>query len=375
MFVACTRAGSKERNTLTGQRTHTRHVVGRDHDVVVAGDDEHVTIDRVQRFIARALIAERCSPNHRQQSAVKPAIETCSMNRCVKGLHQGVRPEVNFIQESAGVPEFPPLGYDAASSQSNEDQHMRLTDRIAFVTGSSRGIGAGIARRLAADGAKLVLHSSKEGEKVKEVAESIRAAGGSASIVHGDLTDGDAPGQVVRDAFAVHGALDILVCNAGAPASGPISELDTAKIDRTLSLNLRAVMLATIEFARLTKSPYGRVVLISSASAAHPVAGAALYSASKAGAEAFIRSAAQELGERGITLNSVQPGMTASRPVPVEMAEKVARWTALRRIGAPDDIADVVAFLASDEARWLTGVTLAATGGQITSATTILKQG
>jgi 3-oxoacyl-[acyl-carrier protein] reductase len=252
---------------------------------------------------------------------------------------------------------------------------MRLTDRIAFVTGSSRGIGAGIAKRLAADGAKLVLHASKSGERVQEVAESIRAAGGSADIVLGELTHGDVASQVVRDAFAVHGALDILVCNAGAPASGPIIELDIAKIDRSLALNLRAVMLSTIEFAKLTKSPHGRVVLISSASAAHPVAGAALYSASKAGAEAFIRSAAQELGVRGITLNSVQPGMTASRAVPPDMAEKVARWTALRRIGAPDDIADIVAFLASDDARWLTGVTLAATGGQITTATNIIAKG
>ncbi len=252
---------------------------------------------------------------------------------------------------------------------------MRLIDRIAFVTGSSRGIGAAIARRLAADGAKLVLHASKPGDKIQEVAASIRAAGGSAHIVLGDLVDGNAASQVVRDAFAVHGALDILVCNAGAPASGPIVELDTAKIDRNLALNLRAPMLCTIEFARLTKSLHGRVVLISSASAAHPVGGAALYSASKAGAEAFIRSAAQELGERGITLNSVQPGMTASRAVPADMAEKVARWTALRRIGAPEDIADIVAFLASDEARWLTGVTLAASGGQITSATTIIAKG
>jgi 3-oxoacyl-[acyl-carrier protein] reductase len=252
---------------------------------------------------------------------------------------------------------------------------MRLTDRIAFVTGSSRGIGAAIAQRLAADGAKLVLHASKAGENLQQVANSIRAAGGSADVVTGELTAGDAASQIVRDAFALHGALDILVCNAGAPISGPIVDLDSTTIDHNLALNLRAVMLSTIEFARLTRSPHGRVVLISSASAAHPVGGAALYSAAKAGAEAFIRCAAQELGERGITLNSVQPGMTASRAPPAGMAEIVARWTALRRIGAPDDIADIVAFLVSDEARWLTGVTLAATGGQITSTTNIISKG
>jgi 3-oxoacyl-[acyl-carrier protein] reductase len=252
---------------------------------------------------------------------------------------------------------------------------MRLANRIALVTGSSRGIGAAIARRLAADGAKVILHASKGAERAEEVAASIRASGGTADIVLGDLTEGETASQVVRDAFAVHGALDILVCNAGAPLSGPITDLDPATIDRHLALNLRAVVLQTIEFAKLTKSTHGRVVLISSASAAHPVGNAALYSAAKAGAEAFIRSAAQELGARGITLNAVQPGMTASREVPPEMVEKVSRWTALRRIGTPEDIADVVAFLASDEARWLTGVTLAATGGQVTSATTILAKG
>jgi 3-oxoacyl-[acyl-carrier protein] reductase len=252
---------------------------------------------------------------------------------------------------------------------------MSIDGRIALVTGSSRGIGAAIARRLAADGAKLLLHASKPGDRIQEVAASIRAAGGSADIVTGDLTAGEAAVRIVREAFAVHGGLDILVCNAGAPASGPLVDLDAAAIDRNLSLNLRAVMLATVEFAKLTRSTHGRVILISSASAAHAVEGAALYSAAKAGAEAFIRCAAQELGERAITLNAVQPGMTASRTVPPGMAEKVARWTALRRIGEPSDIADIVAFLASDDARWLTGATIPATGGQITSATNILSKG
>jgi 3-oxoacyl-[acyl-carrier protein] reductase len=252
---------------------------------------------------------------------------------------------------------------------------MRLKDRIAPVTGSSRGIGAGIARRLAADGAAVILHAGRSAEAAEAVASEIRAAGGSAAMVLGDLADGEIASRVVHEAFAVHGALDILVCNAGAPLSGPIVDLEPAAIDAHLALNLRAVMLQTIEFARLTQSPHGRVVLISSASAAHPVGNAALYSASKAAAEAFIRSAAQELGERGITLNAVQPGMTVTRAIPdPSWAEKVANWTALRRVGAPDDIADVVAFLASDEARWLTGVTLPATGGQITSATTIIAK-
>ena len=252
---------------------------------------------------------------------------------------------------------------------------MRIKDRVALVTGASRGIGAAIARRLAADGAKVVLHASRSAALANQVAATIREAGGTADVVLGDLAQGDTALQVVRDAFAVHGALDILVCNAGAPLSGPVTGLEPAAIDAHLALNLRAVMLQVMEFARLTQSPHGRVVLISSASASHPVGNAALYSASKAAAECFIRSVAQELGPRGITLNSVQPGLTLSRELDPAISEKVARWTALRRPGEVEDIADIVAFLASDEARWLTGATLPATGGAVTSATTIIAKG
>ncbi|MCB2074715.1 MAG: SDR family oxidoreductase [Novosphingobium sp.] len=248
---------------------------------------------------------------------------------------------------------------------------MRLAGRTAFVTGSSRGIGAAIARRLAADGAKVVLHASRSAERANEVAEAIRAQGGTADVVLGDLAGGDTAIRVMDEAFAVHGALDIFVSNAGAPMSGPIVELEPAVLDAHLALNLRAVILATAQFARLTTSEHGRVVLISSASASQPACGGAVYSAAKAGAEGFIRSAAQELGERGITLNSVEPGMTLSREAPQAAVDKIAGWTALRRVGMPEDIADIVAFLASDEARWLTGLTIPATGGQVASATTI----
>jgi len=248
---------------------------------------------------------------------------------------------------------------------------MRIAGRVALVTGSSRGIGAAIARRLASDGAKVVLHASRSAENAEEVAASIREAGGSADIVLGDVAEGETAAEVVREAFAIHGALDILVCNAGAPLSGSIVEQEVAVIDANLALNLRAVILGVREFARLTTSEHGRVVLVSSASATQPAAGGAVYSAAKAGAEGFIRSAAQELGPRGITLNSVEPGMTLSRGAPPEAIDKISGWTALRRVGMPEDIADIVAFLASDEGRWLTGLTIPATGGQIASATTI----
>lgn len=253
---------------------------------------------------------------------------------------------------------------------------MRLKNRVALVTGSSRGIGAAIAKRLAMDGATVVLHASVDSTKADAVAASIRQMGGTAEIVLGDLTTEDAPIKIVREAFAFKDALDILVCNAGGSRGGLVANLDVAELNRTIALNLRAVMLSTAEFASLTKSEYGRVVLISSGAATHPAYGASALSAAKAGAEAFIRSAAQELGERGITLNTVAPGPTKTdRIAGQSWTSKVPPWTALRRLGEPEDIADIVAFLASDEARWLTGTTLPANGGMITSAANILAMG
>jgi 3-oxoacyl-[acyl-carrier protein] reductase len=252
---------------------------------------------------------------------------------------------------------------------------MRLSGRIALVTGSSRGIGAGISRRLVADGAKVILHARAQSDKVAAVAEAIRADGGEAAIVIGDLETEDAPVRIVREAFAVHGALDILICNAGGGSGGLAVDQDLVKINRTLSVNLRAVILSTIEYARLTQSPHGRIVMITSGAATHPAMGSTIYSAAKAGVEAFARSAAQEFGARGITVNSVAPGMTQSDMVhDPRWPEAVAKWAALKRIGKPEDIADIVAFLASDDARWLTGVTLAANGGLITTAANIIAQ-
>ena len=252
---------------------------------------------------------------------------------------------------------------------------MQLAGRIALITGSSRGIGAAIARQLAAHGAKIVLHGRSHSERLAAVAASIRAAGGDANIVIGDLQTEADPVHIVQQAFAFHDALDILVCNAGGAGAGLARDHDIAAINRTLSLNLRAVILSTIEYARLTRSSHGRVIVISSGSASQPAMGATVYAAAKAGAEAFARSIAQELGERGITVNAVAPGMTESDMVQdPRWAENVARWAALGRIGKPDDIADIVTFLASDQARWLTGIMLPANGGLITTAANIIAK-
>lgn len=250
-----------------------------------------------------------------------------------------------------------------------------MAGRTALITGSSRGIGAAIAMRLSAEGAHVVLHGREHSPRLNAVCETIRLKGGEAQIVTGDLETEEAPVRIVREAFAIRQALDILVCNAGGGRSGLAVDHDADSINRTLALNLRAVMLSTAEYARLTHSPCGRVVVISSGSATHPAMGATIYAAAKAGAEAFARSIAQELGGRGITVNSVAPGMTQSDMVTdPRWAEGVGRWAALQRIGKPEDIADIVLFLASDESHWLTGATLPANGGLITTAANIIAR-
>jgi 3-oxoacyl-[acyl-carrier protein] reductase len=254
---------------------------------------------------------------------------------------------------------------------------MKLEGRVALVTGSSRGIGAAIAIRLAGDGARVVLHAHVKRDSAEQVAGVIRARDGQADIVFGDLGRRDGPARIVAEAFEIHGALDILVNNAGVMIASPVESPDPDAIDRNLAVNLRAVILATAEFARLTQSGNARIINISSISGSHASYGHGVYAAAKAGVEAYTRSVAHELGHRGITVNAVAPGVTIPQGAEQQtetardFAAMVASWGALRRVGRPEDIADIVAFLASDDSRWITGATIDANGGAVAGGGTI----
>ncbi|MCM3923357.1 glucose 1-dehydrogenase [Frankia sp. AiPs1] len=240
-----------------------------------------------------------------------------------------------------------------------------LAGRHAIVTGSSRGIGRAIALRLAADGARVVVNYRADRAAAGEVVERIVAAGGEATAVGADLgmpADIDRLFAAAAEAF---GPLDILVNNAGVVLYGATCDVTDAEIDRVLAVNVRGSFLAMRHAARCLRDG-GRVVNISTGYTRNPNPLVGVYTGSKTAVEQIGMSMAKELGHRGITVNAVLPGLVETDGVTAhdrQRFEQVAAMTPAGRNGRPDDIADVVAFLASDAARWVTGQTIAATGG------------
>jgi 3-oxoacyl-[acyl-carrier protein] reductase len=244
----------------------------------------------------------------------------------------------------------------------------RLTGKVAIVTGSSRGIGEAIARRLARDGAKVVVNFTKNGEAAERVASEIRYAGGNAFTCQADLSDPDQIPQLFDLTREAYGRLDILVNNAAvAELNTPIEQIDLGHFHRQFDVNVRGLLLATKYAVAAIGGDGGRIINLSSGITRTPAPGSTVYAATKAAVELFTRALARELGPRGITVNAVSPGLTVTDMFKSAMdpavADSLVAMTPLGRLGTPDDIADVVAFLASDDARWVTGEILGATGG------------
>jgi 3-oxoacyl-[acyl-carrier protein] reductase len=237
-------------------------------------------------------------------------------------------------------------------------------DRVAVVTGSSRGIGRATALRLAAGGAAVIVNYRTDAASAKQVVADIEAQGGRATVVRADAADSGQLRTLLDAAEHHYGGLDVLVHNAAGFVRGPLAEAADGDYERTFSLNAWATFAALREAGRRMRDG-GRVVFISSVATRLGPPGEALYAASKAAGEQLIRAYAREAGARGITVNSVLPGPTntdgfAAAAAPVEAL--VAR-TPLGRLGEPEDIADVVGFLASDAARWVTGQSITVDGG------------
>jgi 3-oxoacyl-[acyl-carrier protein] reductase len=252
-----------------------------------------------------------------------------------------------------------------------------LKQRTALVTGSSRGIGAAIAKKLAHAGARVVVHANKTAHEAAQVAQQITASGGQAAAVHGDLSSVAGAQQTVRDAFSKFGTLDILVNNAAVFYGGGIEQIDEQQIDSLLSVNIRSVLFTTKEFVLLSKTACGRIVNISSIAARLPSPGGSVYAATKAALESLTRSHAVELGHRKMTVNAVAPGTTetemAVQAFSPDLLQLNASVTPLETMGQPEKIADVVVFLCSDAASWVTGQLIGVDGGQLTT-TAILRR-
>jgi 3-oxoacyl-[acyl-carrier protein] reductase len=241
----------------------------------------------------------------------------------------------------------------------------RLEGKCALVTGGSRGIGAAVVRRLASEGADVAFTYVSQPGSAKAVAEELEGRGRRALALRADAADAVALVAAVDRAAEQLGGLDVLVNNAGIAVMAPIDEFSLDDFDRTFAINVRAVFAAT-QAAIRHMGEGGRVINIGSCNAERmPVAGGAAYAMSKAALQGLVKGLARDLGPRGITINNVQPGPveTDMNPAEGEFAETLKRLMALPRYSQADEIAAMVAYLASPEAAFVTGASLTIDGG------------
>jgi 3-oxoacyl-[acyl-carrier protein] reductase len=242
-----------------------------------------------------------------------------------------------------------------------------LNGKIALVTGAGRGIGAGIARRLGANGATVLLNYRSSADEAEAIAETIRAAGGSAETCGCDLADGAATEALFKDLLERHGRLDILVNNAGVLKDGPLAGMRENDWQRVLDVNLTGVMRCT----RLALRPMmaqrgGSIVNLSSIQALRGGRGQANYAAAKAGVLALTRAAALEVADRGVRINAVLPGFIETDMTALirrRAGDQVLAQIPAGRFGTADDVAGLVLFLCAEDAAYITGQTFTVDGG------------
>ncbi len=245
----------------------------------------------------------------------------------------------------------------------------KLSDKIAVVTGASKGIGAEIAKQLAAEGASVVVNYSSSKSGADKVVAEIASGGGKAVAVQADLSKKADIERLFAETKTVFGRLDILVNNAGIYGFSPMEEVTEEYFHKQFNLNVLGLLLATQAAARLFDSAGGSIVNISSVVSTLGFPYASVYSGTKGAVDAMTRSLAKELGPRGIRVNAINPGMvetegTHSAGITAsDMRKQVEAQTPLGRIGKPQDIAGAAVFLASPESSWITGETLVISGG------------
>ena len=241
----------------------------------------------------------------------------------------------------------------------------KLANKVAIVTGGSRGIGAAIAKRLAADGANVAITYTKGADAAASVVKEIEQTGVKAIAIQADAADADAVTAAVEKAVATFGRLDVLVNNAGTALPKPFEETTLEDMDRVIGINIRGVFVATKAALKHIQDG-GRIINIGSCVGERMMTpGLVAYSATKGAVKMFTQGLSREVGSRGITVNNVQPGPidTDLNPAAGDWAEPQLVATALKRYGHVDEVAALVSFVASPEAAYITGANLTVDGG------------
>jgi 3-oxoacyl-[acyl-carrier protein] reductase len=245
----------------------------------------------------------------------------------------------------------------------------KLEGKVAVVTGASKGIGAGIAKDLAAAGAAVVVNYASSKEGADRVVEEIVRAGGVAVAVQADVSKTEDIDRLFAETRRAFGRLDVLVNNAGVYEFANLEGIDGTHFHRQFDLNVLGLLLATRKAVEQFDGAGGSVINVGSVVGSSPLPGASVYSATKAAVDAVTKSLAQELGPRGVRVNSLNPGMTetegfhATGIAESDLRHSVVARTPLGRIGQPTDIGPVAVFLASPESGWVTGQTILVSGG------------
>jgi 3-oxoacyl-[acyl-carrier protein] reductase len=240
-----------------------------------------------------------------------------------------------------------------------------LEGKIAFVTGGSRGIGAAIAKRLAADGASVAITYSKDASSASSVVKAIEADGGKAVAIQADAADAKAVMAAVEKAVSTLGRLDVLVNNAGTAVPKTFEETTLEEMDRLININIRGVFVTT-HAALKHMNDGGRIIMIGSCVGERMMTpGLVPYSATKGAVKMFTQGLSREVGSRGITVNNVQPGPidTELNPAAGDWAAPQTAMTSLNRYGTVDEVAALVAFVAGPESSYITGANLTVDGG------------
>jgi 3-oxoacyl-[acyl-carrier protein] reductase len=245
----------------------------------------------------------------------------------------------------------------------------KLTNKVAVVTGASKGIGAGIAKALAADGASVAVNYASSKEGADKVVAEIKAKGGKAVAVHGDFSKKEDIGKVFGEVKKTFGRLDTLVNNAGVYTFTPLEQVTDEEFHRIFNLNVLGLLLASKEALKYFGPEGGSIINIGSVVSSLTPPHSSVYTATKGAVDAITQVLAKELGPKNIRVNSINPGMVETEGVHAagfigsDFEKNTVAQTPLGRLGQPEDIATIAAFLASDDSKWLTGELVKAGGG------------